>query len=248
MPSNLGAGRLLVRLAETPAGTLATVRLAGALTVFAVLVATLPLTHRWDERVTLWLQQAAPTLDPPAAVVVLLGNADIDIPAVVLVAGLLSFRNRRSGAAVLWLAAGLTIASLVVLALQHLIVQPGPAASLQRDAFERGLHTGRMHRAVLWGHRILMGLSATPYSFPSGHAVRTTFLAGMALRTVPWAAGMVMLGMMAALVYVGGHWLSDVLGGLFLGWAFLEIGVSVGLGRIIWGASKQCHTVANGHP
>jgi membrane-associated phospholipid phosphatase len=52
--------------------------------------------------------------------------------------------------------------------------------------------------------------------------VRTTLLAGALLGNVRWLMAFVILAMMAALVYLGDHWMSDVLGGLTLGWAVVE--------------------------
>ncbi|TMJ13785.1 MAG: phosphatase PAP2 family protein, partial [Bacillati bacterium ANGP1] len=71
----------------------------------------------------------------------------------------------------------------------------------------------------------------TRYSFPSGHTLRTTILAGVALHQAPWAAGLIILAMMVALVYLGDHWTSDVLGGLCLGWAALEAGNALSTAR-----------------
>jgi membrane-associated phospholipid phosphatase len=53
--------------------------------------------------------------------------------------------------------------------------------------------------------------------------MRMTFFAANALRRVPAAAGALVFAVMAALVYLGDHWTSDVLGGLCLGWACAEL-------------------------
>jgi membrane-associated phospholipid phosphatase len=181
-------------------------RLGGALVVFGLLVwaASVPFTHRLDEVVTTWVQRAAPAPDYPASVLVVLGNAEVVIPAVVIAAGLLWPRHRDSGLGILWLAAGLTAASLLAVTLKHLIVHPGPPAQFQRPVIQVGLQAG------------------TPYSFPSGHTLRTTLLAVTGIPHARWLAGLLILSMMAALVYLGDHWLSDVLGGLSLGWVLLE--------------------------
>jgi membrane-associated phospholipid phosphatase len=182
-------------------------RLVAALAVFGLLVWTAPLslTSQLDEAVTTWLQRAAPALDYPAFVVVLLGNAEVVIPAVVLAAVLLMRRHRDSGLRILWFAVGLILASLLAVTLKFLIVHPGPPTEFVRPVIELGGFQAR-----------------TPYSFPSGHTLRTTLLAWTALRNARGVAGLLILGMMAALVYLGDHWLSDVLGGLCLGWALIE--------------------------
>jgi membrane-associated phospholipid phosphatase len=182
-------------------------RLGATLVGFSLLlwIASLPLMHRLDEAVTRWLQRAAPLPDLPASILVRLGNAELVIPAVAAAAGLLFITNRRSGIAAIWLAAGLAAASLLAVTLKHVIVHPGPPASFVRPGLPVGLYI------------------ATPYSFPSGHTLRVTLLAGTALRRTR-VAGLLVLGMMLALMYLGNHWLSDVLGGLCLGWVLIEAG------------------------
>jgi membrane-associated phospholipid phosphatase len=181
-------------------------RLGGALIAFGVLVwgSSLPMMHRLDEATTTWLQRAAPAPDDLASVLVFLGNAEVVIPAVVLAAGLLWLRRRDAELGILWFAVGLSLASLLAVVLKYLIIHPGPPAEFQRPVIQVGLSAG------------------TPYSFPSGHTLRTTLLAWISLRNARWVAGLLIVSMMTALIYLGDHWLSDVLGGLCLGWVFLE--------------------------
>lgn len=171
--------------------------------VLLALIATLPITHGWDRAVTIWLQRTAPTPDLPAAALVFLGDAEVVIPAVALV-GVLLRRDPGRARAALWLAAGVAAVSLLAVILKLVIPHPGPPSSLQRH----------IHR---------LGLSLPTNSFPSGHTMRTTFVAGLLLRRFPLLAGAIILGMMTALVYLGDHWTSDVLGGLCLGWGCAEI-------------------------
>lgn len=182
-------------------------RLAGAVLFFVLLAVAAfhSLTHRWDLVVTVWLQHAAPFADVPAAILVVLGNAEVMIFGAVLATLLLFLRDRNRGLAMLWLAAWLIGASILAVGLKHVIVHPGPPLSLQR-------------------HVLRFGISLpTPFSFPSGHTMRTTIVAGTVLRRSPLLAGVIVLVMMAALIYLGDHWLSDVLGGLCVGWACVEV-------------------------
>ncbi len=175
--------------------------------VLAVLAAALfvGIEPGWDRAVTMWLQSAAPLPDWPAAVLVLLGNAEVMI-SVAFLSGLRWFlRDRRRGLALLGLALGLTAASIVAVALKHVMVHPGPPPPFQRHVLDLGVHY------------------PTPFSFPSGHTMRTTVLAGTVFRRMPLLAGVTVVAMMAALVYLGDHWTSDVLGGLCLGWACVVV-------------------------
>jgi membrane-associated phospholipid phosphatase len=189
----------------------ARLRLGGAWVAFGLVawIATLPLMHRLDEVFTGWLQRASPLLDLPAAILVRLGNAEIVITGAAVAAILLYLKNARSGTGAMWLVAALAAASVLAVTLKHVIVHPGPPDYLVRPGLGGGLYL------------------ATPYSFPSGHTLRATLLAGTALRTSRGLAGALVASMMLALVYMGGHWLSDVLGGLCLGWALIETGRAI---------------------
>jgi membrane-associated phospholipid phosphatase len=183
-----------------------TARLVAALILFVAVAAgtfVLPV-HRWDVAVTMWLQRAAPAPDLPAAIFVFLGDAEVSIPAVALVGLLLRRRAPVRTRTALWLATGMTVASVIALALKFVVPHPGPPPEFQRLA-----------------QRVGIGVRQ-PYSFPSGHTMRATFFTIAALGRAPLAGAALVVAMMAALVYLGDHWTSDVLGGLCLGWACAE--------------------------
>ncbi len=181
-------------------------RLAVALLLFVALGSAVSFagTDGWNRAVTVWLQRPAPVPDLPSAILVFLGDAEIMIPVVALAGLALLRRDPRRGRWFLWIAAGLAATSALAFALKHVIPQPGPPPELQRHLARPGV-----------------GIPS-PFSFPSGHTMRTTFFAGTLLRPTPLLAGVLVALMMAALVYLGDHWATDVLGGLCLGWVCVE--------------------------
>src|SRR5215472_15412605 len=160
-------------------------RLVIALALFAtVAIATFALpSHQWDAAATMWLQLSAPAPDVPASIFVFLGDAEVTIPAAVA-AGLLASRRAPAAArTALWLAAGMTVTSFIALALKFVVPHLGPPAQFQRPVAHAGLALPQ------------------PYSFPSGHTMRVTFLAASVLRRAPVAGAALILAMMTALVY-----------------------------------------------
>ena len=111
---------------------------------------------------------------------------------------------RRFGwRAAAWLFGVFTIATLVELVLKNVVHQPGPHGVIHRFMFQEGL----IHFSL-------------PYAYPSGHALRALLLAGaLAFWVTPraavfcWALGGLIAG---SRVYLGCHWMTDVLGGALL--------------------------------
>jgi membrane-associated phospholipid phosphatase len=176
------------------------------------ILAAYPAAMRWDRAVTIWLQRAAPAPDVPATIFVFLANAEVLISAAALWGVLLFARgNRGRGISAAYLAAALACVSAAAFGLKFLIVHAGPPDALVRPG-----------PIIGWVN------VPQPYSYPSGHTARTTFLAGTLFRGRPVLAAALVFLMMAALVYLGDHWTSDVLGGLCLGWLGVELARGAG--------------------
>src|SRR5262249_53710608 len=92
--------------------------------------------------------------------------------------------------------------------LKHLIPHPSPPHELSRNI------------------QLLPFLkSGSPFSFPSGHLLRTTFLG--ALMFDQWLFWILVVLMALTRVYLNEHWLSDVLGGFLLGMALAGVAAAV---------------------
>lgn len=162
--------------------------------------------------VTVILQRVIVHVGPPSTLtrpiaergLVFLGDPPIipGLAAVGLV--LLLLRDKRHDRAFLWLAAGAIGMTLVAVIIHHVILRYHVVLRYEMHFFK------------------MIRLHAT-YGFPSGHMVRTTLLAGVGLRRVPALAAAIVVGMGVSLVYLGVHWMSEVLGGFFLGWACVEV-------------------------
>ncbi len=134
--------------------------------------------------------------------------------------GLLAFAywlwtNRREA-----LIGGTTLAGLIVIAdffgaqLKHAFARPRPCQALQ--------HINE-----------IAGCGGT-FSFPSNHAVNTATAAAFLYTLYPrtgWVTGPIVLAVGFSRVYLGGHYVSDVLGGWVLGGV---LGAGAGLLLLRW--------------
>lgn len=181
-------------------------RFLAALVAFVAVAAasSLPSVRAWDRSVTTAIQEVAHPVAVPAAVLVACADAEVLVLGTLLTGLVLLPRAPRRAQASFQLAAALVGVSLLGLALKYALPFAGPPREFR-----------------LLSHRPGMTLT-TPYSFPSGHTLRATLVAGTVLRRRPILAAVLVGSLMGALVLLGDHWMTDVLGGLALGWACVE--------------------------
>lgn len=144
-------------------------------------------------------------LDFAASLVTLLGNIEVT-GALTLAVSMLGWKRRGiRGFAPMLLFLGVTIELVLKFFLPHPSLPEGYARNVE---FLPPLRF------------------PTPYSFPSGHMLRITFLAvyftanGGPWRVTGW---MLVLAMGLTRLYLNEHWTSDILGGVFLGLALAHV-------------------------
>ncbi|WP_158600553.1 phosphatase PAP2 family protein [Tessaracoccus antarcticus] len=157
-----------------------------------------------------------------AGALTLLGSVTVLLPLTVVALAVLALRRRWRQAVLL--AAGMSMAVVLTVVVKHLVERPRPGAI------------------------DLLGPVDTGFAFPSGHTLNATVFYGIvagllvvSLRGFWPRAGVILawlalvFGVGASRVYLGYHWMTDVLAGWSLGAAVLA---AVALMAVVWSRRK----------
>jgi undecaprenyl-diphosphatase len=170
------------------------------------------LTRPLDLFVTYFIQGfSAPTLDYGLYFFTLIGSIEFSCFAMLVVCWYL-YREYEWSGAFLYLFFFVAL-SLIELAWKNLVTYTGPGIEFDRNPFHWAMVT-----------------TSAPYSFPSGHTLRSAFLLGIWFQRVTLKGPLfcwrvlpqkilicfLVLGVGYSRIYLGDHWLSDVLGGYLL--------------------------------
>jgi undecaprenyl-diphosphatase len=180
------------------------IALALAFAAVAALVAA-GATDAIDQRVSAIAGAAgSEAIDLPASIFNVVGQMEVTGVVALALAFVWWRRRGARGLVPLLLFAGVALEVV----LKHVVQHPGVPEEMSRGV-----------QLLPFGH------AATPYSFPSGHMLRVTFLA--ALTTHRWAFWALVILMAATRLYLNEHWASDVLGGFLLGAALAAVAASL---------------------
>jgi membrane-associated phospholipid phosphatase len=138
----------------------------------------------------------------------ILGQLEVTGPIAVVLAFVWWRRDGVRGLVPLLLFVGVALE----IALKHAVPHASPSPALSRNL-----------------HLLPFLKSAAPYSFPSGHMLRTVFLAALVTeRPVFWG---LVAAMALSLLYLSERWASDVVGGALLGFVLAGVAAAIYGGR-----------------
>jgi len=198
-PPPVSETRLAIRQARRWARvlTLAFVAVAG--------LAALGITDGLDQGISRLAQDVAwEPLDLVASLFNIVGQMEVTSLVALVLAYVWWRRDGARGLVPLLVFAGVAVEAV----LKHVVQHPGPPDELSRSV-----------------HLLPFIHSSSPYSFPSGHMIRVTFLA--ALLVPRWGFWILVAAMAVTRIYLQEHWASDVVGGFLLGAALAGVAASL---------------------